>query len=158
VSDDLHRDKSRAAIAGVCAGLAQYFGVNPAWLRVIFVLLALSGGPAIPAYIILWIILPAKGSVGLSQEQTVQANLREIRTEARGLVQELQAILGQGPARPGPSKRTLWLGVALLVAGVASLANHLQWLGWFQPERLWPLALILAGFVLVNRALRHLSP
>lgn len=53
MGNTFYRDKSKGVIAGVCAGLAEYFGVSPVLLRLIFLLLAFSGGPAVPAYIIL---------------------------------------------------------------------------------------------------------
>lgn len=45
-------------IAGVCAGLADYFGVDPTIVRVLFVLLILFGGGGGLLYIILWIVMP----------------------------------------------------------------------------------------------------
>jgi phage shock protein C len=46
-------------IAGVCAGLAEYFNIDPVIIRIIFVILALPGvGTGILVYILLWIIMP----------------------------------------------------------------------------------------------------
>jgi phage shock protein C len=45
-------------IAGVCAGLAEYFNVDAVLVRIIFVLLLLAGGPGFIIYIILWIVMP----------------------------------------------------------------------------------------------------
>ncbi len=45
-------------IAGVCGGLADYFGIDPTIVRIIFVVLALAGGPGILIYLALWVILP----------------------------------------------------------------------------------------------------
>lgn len=49
------RDKK---IAGVCAGVAHYFDMNPTIVRVIWGVLAFGYGAGIVAYIILWIIAP----------------------------------------------------------------------------------------------------
>ena len=49
------RDKK---IAGVCAGVANYFDVDPTIVRVIWGVLAFCYGAGIVAYIILWIIAP----------------------------------------------------------------------------------------------------
>ena len=49
------RDKK---IAGVCAGVAYYFDVDPTIVRVIWGVLAFCYGAGIVAYIILWIIAP----------------------------------------------------------------------------------------------------
>ncbi len=49
------RDKK---IAGVCAGVAYYFDIDPTIVRVIWGVLAFCYGVGIVAYIILWIIAP----------------------------------------------------------------------------------------------------
>ena len=49
------RDKK---IAGVCAGVAHYFDMDPTIIRVIWGVLAFCYGAGIVAYIILWIIAP----------------------------------------------------------------------------------------------------
>lgn len=49
------RDKK---IAGVCAGVAYYFDIDPTIVRVIWGVLAFGYGVGIVAYIILWIIAP----------------------------------------------------------------------------------------------------
>ena len=49
------RDKK---IAGVCAGVAHYFDMDPTIVRVIWGVLAFGYGAGIVAYIILWIISP----------------------------------------------------------------------------------------------------
>ena len=49
------RDKK---IAGVCAGVAHYFDMDPTIVRVIWGVLAFGYGAGILAYIILWIIAP----------------------------------------------------------------------------------------------------
>lgn len=54
----LHRSRSNRRIAGVCGGLATYFGINPTLVRLIFVLLGLPGGlPGIVLYLILWFVM-----------------------------------------------------------------------------------------------------
>lgn len=50
-------DKQRGSIAGVCAGIANYFGWDVTMVRLAFVLttIFLTGAPLI-AYLILWAI------------------------------------------------------------------------------------------------------
>ena len=54
----LYRSESNEKIAGVCAGLAEYFDVDVTLVRIAFVALSLIGGPGIMLYIILWLVLP----------------------------------------------------------------------------------------------------
>ena len=58
VSQRLARDMEHKKIAGVCAGLARYFDVDPVLLRLIFLVLAFSTGIGFVAYIIGWIVMP----------------------------------------------------------------------------------------------------
>ena len=54
INDSGHDKK----IAGVCAGVAHYFDMDPTIVRVIWGVLAFGYGAGIVAYIILWIIAP----------------------------------------------------------------------------------------------------
>ncbi len=57
----LYRDRENAMLAGVCAGLASYFGLNRKGLRLIVAVSTVFFFPfMVPAYIILAIILPAR--------------------------------------------------------------------------------------------------
>jgi phage shock protein PspC (stress-responsive transcriptional regulator) len=50
------RDKK---IAGVCAGLAEYFDLDPTLVRVLWLLAIFFAGTGFLIYIILWIVLPS---------------------------------------------------------------------------------------------------
>ncbi len=45
-------------IAGVCGGVAQYLGIDPTIVRLVWLLLAFAGGFGILAYLVAWIIVP----------------------------------------------------------------------------------------------------
>ncbi len=58
-SKTLYRDTEMKFVAGVSAGLAHYIGVNPLWIRLLWVILTLgSGGGFILLYALLWILIP----------------------------------------------------------------------------------------------------
>ncbi len=54
----LYRSRSNVMLGGVCAGLADYFNLDPTIMRLIFVLLALLGGHGVLVYLILWLVVP----------------------------------------------------------------------------------------------------
>lgn len=55
----LYRDKNRKLIGGVCAGLGNYFNIDPVWPRVLFALLMLgTSGVFLLLYIVMWIVVP----------------------------------------------------------------------------------------------------
>lgn len=60
-----YRDENHRIIAGVASGIANYTSIDPAIIRVIFILLSLSSlGFALVAYVLLWIIVPSKNMEG----------------------------------------------------------------------------------------------
>jgi phage shock protein C len=59
----LVRPREGRWIAGVCAGLAQRFGLRPNLVRLLFVLSCLLPGPQFLVYIALWIIVPNEDRV-----------------------------------------------------------------------------------------------
>ncbi len=58
----LYRDENDKVLGGVCAGLANYFGIDVTIVRVIFVVLAISFGFGLITYLILWIALPSSAT------------------------------------------------------------------------------------------------
>ena len=56
----LQRNEQEKTVAGVCAGLAEYFDVDVTWIRIAFVLAVLAGFSGVLAYIVLWIAVPVK--------------------------------------------------------------------------------------------------
>jgi phage shock protein PspC (stress-responsive transcriptional regulator) len=55
----LYRSRSGKMIGGVCAGLADFFEIDPVILRVLFVVAFFLGAMGFWLYILLWIIVPA---------------------------------------------------------------------------------------------------
>lgn len=47
-------------IAGVCGGIAEYFGISAGLVRFLFVLSCLLPGPQFVLYIILWFVIPKR--------------------------------------------------------------------------------------------------
>lgn len=55
----LRRSRPDRTLAGVIGGLADYFGVDPTMARAAFLLaILLTGGTAVLAYPVLWIVMP----------------------------------------------------------------------------------------------------
>ena len=47
-------------IAGVCGGLAEFFGLDVSLIRIIWILCVIFGGIGLLAYLICWIVMPAQ--------------------------------------------------------------------------------------------------
>ncbi len=57
-------------IAGVCAGVADYFDIDTTLVRVLWLIATLVPGPNILAYIILWIAVPEGVTGGATTSAT----------------------------------------------------------------------------------------
>ena len=53
-----YRSRRGKMLAGVCAGLAEQFGISVTALRLAAVLFTLFGGWGIIVYVVLWVIMP----------------------------------------------------------------------------------------------------
>ncbi len=51
-------------LAGVCGGLAEWLGWDPTLVRILYVVVSLASAafPGILAYLILWFLMPPRGS------------------------------------------------------------------------------------------------
>ena len=56
----LYRDKQNGKLMGVCAGIADYTGINAFWVRLAFLLLLFSTGVALPIYFVAGLMLNKK--------------------------------------------------------------------------------------------------
>ncbi len=56
----LYRSRSNSMIAGVCAGLAEYLGMDPTVMRLLYVLLSMFSAafPGLIFYIIAMFVIP----------------------------------------------------------------------------------------------------
>ena len=56
----LHRLAEDRKIAGICAGLGEYFDLDPIFFRLLFLVSLLFGGIGALVYLLLWIMVPEK--------------------------------------------------------------------------------------------------
>lgn len=54
----LRRSRTDRSIAGVCAGLANYLGIDTTLVRILTLCLIIFGGMSLWVYIILWLLIP----------------------------------------------------------------------------------------------------
>ncbi len=75
----LFRDPDDAVFGGVCSGIGYYFGIDPVWLRLAFVVALFFAGSGPLLYIILWIVLPkASSTTEKLQMRGEQVNIENI--------------------------------------------------------------------------------
>lgn len=54
----LYRSRNNRMVAGVCGGIAEYFGIDPTLIRLAWVLFACLAGSGLIAYLICAIVIP----------------------------------------------------------------------------------------------------
>ena len=139
----LYRSRENAMIGGVCAGLAEYFNIDPSLTRLATVLLIFPGGLSFWAYIVAWIIIPQKPLGEITSESTDAA---EDETEQAG--DEMKVEKDQ----QGDKTRFV-AGIILIALGLFFLMNTLNIFVWFSFFKLWPIVLIVIGAVILIRGL-----
>jgi phage shock protein PspC (stress-responsive transcriptional regulator) len=61
----LIRPRNGRIIAGVCAGVGQFFGIDANLVRILFaVLTVVSAGAAALVYLLAWVVVPEEGESG----------------------------------------------------------------------------------------------
>jgi phage shock protein PspC (stress-responsive transcriptional regulator) len=119
------RRQDGKVIAGVAAGLGDYFRVDPLWFRLGFVALTFAAGTGVIAYGVLWLLMPRNAAAGPTS----------LHRRADALASSFRGT---------PS----WIGAALvIVGGVVLLSSAMHW----HAPILWGIALILGGIALFTR-------
>lgn len=152
--DHLFRSSTQRMIAGVCGGFAEYFQVDPTIVRVVYVLVTIGTAFVLGfvAYLVLWLIIPAEGSVGKDVRESMRDGVEEMAQSARDLGDRVQSTLkGSEDPETRRIERISLAGAILLVVGVIFLLGNLDLLGWLRWGKLWPLILIAIGFLLLLR-------
>ncbi|MCF7912019.1 MAG: PspC domain-containing protein [Candidatus Cloacimonetes bacterium] len=55
---NLRRSNSEKIVAGICGGIARYLDWDVSVIRILLIVIVLTGGVGIPVYIVLWILMP----------------------------------------------------------------------------------------------------
>jgi phage shock protein C len=121
----LYRSRRRRIVAGVAGGLGQYLGIDPVYVRLFFIALALATGWGVLLYLILCIVVPER------------------------LASEGEEEGGGGYRRLDARERSLLFGGTLIALGLLLLAREFGLFWWLGLHRFWPLLLIAAGVVLL---------
>ena len=141
----LYRDLENKKIAGVCAGLANYFNFDVVAMRIIFCVIALAlfftgadegvwSLSGFAAYAILWLAMPAART---AQERWAMkgdaGTLNDIQRNIRSGVEEMGDAARRGVREVGDTVRAngnelgkillLIIGIFLLLGGVSGLAS-----------------------------------
>ena len=89
-STKLFRPEKDRMLAGVCAGLGEFFQVDPTIVRLIFILITIFGGSGILLYLILWLIIPSQKADSQLTKDNIEKNAGEIKDKAQQFAQDMK--------------------------------------------------------------------
>ncbi len=93
----LFRDSDSKFLGGVASGLAHYVNVDTIWIRLAFILAAVTTGIGVLAYIILWVLLPeARTTTEKLQMEGEPVNIDSIEKKIRNEFEFLSTKLKDG--------------------------------------------------------------
>jgi phage shock protein C len=105
----LTRSSRERMWAGVAGGMAEYFELDPAIVRLLWVAAAVvTGGLAVPVYILAWIILPRDDRSTIAGQPQWRDWSQEFHSETQRLAEEARRVAddmrgaGQSWRAPGP--------------------------------------------------------
>ncbi|MBX4211589.1 MAG: PspC domain-containing protein [Candidatus Yanofskybacteria bacterium] len=138
----LYRSRRDRVIAGVCSGIAWYFGIDAVFIRLLFLLLAfgISWGPAVMFYFVLVLAIP--------EDRTEQRSQPRMDDPGR------QAWQAPGDWFSTPIRV---VGAIMVTIGLVGLFNQpltsigLDW------RLFWPIAFVGIGLLLSLRSGRSRS-
>jgi phage shock protein C len=148
----LYRSQKDKIIAGVCAGLAEYFEIDSTLVRLIFVIVVLAGGAGVLAYIILWIVVPQNPGEGTEvkpgSKEAVNQFAKEIKDKANEVASAFKNET-KNEAQTDELKKSRSFMPALILIGLGLVFLFGNFFPWFAWHNLWPLILIVIGLAMI---------
>ena len=101
----IYRDPDDKVLGGVCSGIGYYFGIDPIWIRLFFIVLLLGFGTGVLLYIILWIIIPKANTPSEKLEMkgnpvTAENIGKQVEEEMENLKKKFKNFKEENVARP----------------------------------------------------------
>ena len=142
-SKRLRRSEKDSMLFGVAGGMAEYFDTDPTLMRAAWVVLVLvSAGTAIIAYIAMAIIMPEQEAESGQSSQAADGNAEDVSEDA---AEDVPHNRDEGRWTAG---RKL-LGLILIALGGIFLLSNLGIFSWWRWDVFWPLILIAIGAALI---------
>lgn len=139
-SSRLYRSQKDKIIGGVSGGLADYFNIDVALVRIAFVLLLLFGGGGFLAYVILWIVIPMRPINFTKAGNTEEGD--DIKDESTKNSENSKSIQNK------KNNTSLIAGLVLILVGLLILVDRIM--PFYNIIDFWPLILIIIGALMIK--------
>jgi phage shock protein C len=141
-NSQLYRSPDNRMIAGVAAGLAEYFKIDVSLIRLLWIIAVFWGGSGLLAYLIAWIVIPERKNNHANPASETQ------HTENSPEIQEKTAADNSAAVGAVPENKDLpWVGLLLIGLGFFLLFKSIFPGHWLQYS--WSLFLIVCGIWLL---------
>ena len=117
---ELFRDMKRGKIAGVCAGLAQYFGMDISLMRIIWILVFIFsvGFVSVVAYVILWVVVPeAETASDFLKMQGRPINFDSLKEAG----QRVNSFYNENKSEIAKTGAGIWKVIRIILGGIMAL-------------------------------------
>jgi hypothetical protein len=117
---ELFRDMKRGKIAGVCAGLAQYFGMDISLMRIIWILVFIFsvGFVSVVAYVILWVVVPeAETASDFLKMQGRPINFDSLKEAG----QRVSSFYNENKSEIAKTGAGIWKVIRIILGGIMAL-------------------------------------
>ena len=141
----LYRSNENKVLAGVCGGIGEYLGINPVWIRLLWVLISIEGFGVL-AYIVAAILMPRNSHEEAATTGSSNAHTFTDCNQNASLHNEKSA-----------GGLVLVLGGLLIVSGVYYLLNNFNLIPWelmytlkyIVRNAFLPIVLIVIGLLMI---------
>ena len=139
----LFRPREGRILFGVCQGLAQYFDIDPALVRLVMIILAIWGGIGFILYIIGIFVIPDEETQPGEKKKEPEMN-DKVKEKVQSAVSEIKQNV---------TRQTTWrgeqiFGLIVLLIGLIFLFQN--FFPWFNFGHYWPLILIAIGLIILS--------
>lgn len=149
ITKKLTKSSHDKVLFGVCGGLAEYLMIDAVIIRILFVILAVTGSGVI-IYLALALILPEETSVAKSAKEVVEENGKSMEEKIEQMAANVEEIAKKRNTQT-------WIGVLVIILGAMLLMNNLGFFDFGRIirlffESLWPLFVIAVGLLILTRS------
>jgi len=158
MTNKLYRSRKNCVIGGVCGGIGEYFDIDPIIIRLLLILFFFMDGAGLIAYLIAWIIIPKNPHGDINHNSKYEKETIDLEKNINKDAEKKQTVdeylSSEENSRHSAKNRHVFLGLIFIILGLIFLGTTLfPWLTLVAWVTYWPVLLIIAGLVIMIRAI-----
>jgi phage shock protein PspC (stress-responsive transcriptional regulator) len=148
----LYRSRTDTILGGVAAGLATYLNTDPALVRIAWaILVPLTGGAALIAYIVAWIVVPEEPVAGVPLPAVGNVDPADPDAPVSSPGDVSPGWTPPPPVARSDGRAGVVVGIGLVLIGLwFLLRQYLPDIDW---GFVWPLAIVAVGVLVLMSAM-----